>query len=429
MAKSQGSVWVAFGERAVESYTIKRTSGELEGPYGLRVIRAFVVSGKYQANDTLMTADGDIPLASHPSLQDLWQSTKEKKQKSNAPPPKPKGRVVLFQGRVLPPGANPDYAGSLAKNPLVKLMYNFCLTRQTGRLHLRSGRQTVDLFLEYGIPRYITSNNPATRLGELLVHEGILSRQEHDTLMKQGSGQPLGQLLLAYGRMTPTQIQDALTLQFKRRFFTALGWKDNAVYRFYNKQISGEDFPIAVVPWHLLKEGVMDWMPIARIQDELLPFRNRLVIRQIHPKLKFEDFQLTSEEYTFLSGVTQEDPLNDVVGDAVERGLLTEEHAQRLIYLMMHVMFLRMGEERLGARTKRQIAELGTYIETLQQQNRLQRLGLSGGASATEIRRAYLKLAKQYHPDHLPPNTHPEVAKTMSVAFSLIADAYRVLSG
>jgi polyhydroxyalkanoate synthesis regulator phasin len=424
----------------MESFTIRKKSGKLEGPYGVRVIRAFVVSGRLTPDDILVTGDGDLPIAQHPAFSDLWRSpsdTTNKRPRSSAKNPSKsptkspaKGRIVLLQGRVLPPGPNPDFAGSLVKNPLVYLVYRFALSKLTGRLHLRCNRETVDLFLEHGVPTYAMSNRIETRLGELLLTDKLLDTQQHDAVLDRvfSERRPLGQIVLEEKLLSAAQIKEALFKQFMIRFNMALGWKDNAVYRFYQNQVTGGSFPIEINVWHLLKEGTSQAMSIERIEDELLPYRNALLIRQIHPKLKPEQFGLHPQEQTFVEGITQRDPLNDVIGDAVERQLLTEEQAHRLVYLLWRTEQIRTGEEKMGARTKRQIKELADFIKQLKLQSRLQRLGLQGGASQTEIRRSYLSLAKRYHPDHLPPGTHTEVAKHMSEAFALIAEAYRVLS-
>jgi DnaJ-domain-containing protein 1 len=53
-------------------------------------------------------------------------------------------------------------------------------------------------------------------------------------------------------------------------------------------------------------------------------------------------------------------------------------------------------------------------------------LGLSAGAPADEIKRAYRRLVREYHPDLFPDATHEE-RKTLSVRFSEVTAAYRAL--
>ena len=99
-----------------------------------------------------------------------------------------------------------------------------------------------------------------------------------------------------------------------------------------------------------------------------------------------------------------------------------------MLYLLWQTDLVHMKEELMGTRTQKVVNEPSAYINQLTNQSRLQRLGLKGGASPGEIRQAYLNLAREYHPDLLPPGTHAEVERKMSEAFALIADAYSVLT-
>ncbi|MEO0136111.1 MAG: DnaJ domain-containing protein [candidate division WOR-3 bacterium] len=58
-------------------------------------------------------------------------------------------------------------------------------------------------------------------------------------------------------------------------------------------------------------------------------------------------------------------------------------------------------------------------------ENYYQILGVSATATASEIKSAYMKLAKQYHPDRF---TDPEEKRKANEQFALITAAYRVLS-
>lgn len=60
----------------------------------------------------------------------------------------------------------------------------------------------------------------------------------------------------------------------------------------------------------------------------------------------------------------------------------------------------------------------------MQFQDYYQTLGISRGASADEIKRAYRKLAKEWHPDRHPPHKRSEV----ETKFKAIAEAHEVLS-
>ncbi len=421
----------------MNSYTIRKQDGKLEGPYSIRVIKAFVIAGKLTADDILISSEGEFPLSTHAELQSLWEnkdrsSSQEIDAFSVEEMPLPiEGRIVFHRGKVLPPGPGQIYSGNFSQFSLPYLLYRLHLHQESGRLYLRHNDNTVDIFFEFGLPTYATSSNMKTRLGEILIQQSMLSRDQVGPAIaaSEEEERPLGQILLREGLLSNEQIQAALTYQFKQRIFSPLGWGNNATYRFYPNQITGAQFPIVYDFFKLLQEGVFNWLPEARLNERLMPLIHHRVARMIHPKVSIDDFDLSTEERRLYLSILNQDPLDDVIGDIVEQGLLTEEEAYRVVFLLWQVDLLSVNEELLGTRVQHRLNELDGYITELNNQGRLQRLGLKGGASPGEIRSAYLELAREYHPDVLPPGTHSEVSRKMSEVFALIADAYNVLAG
>jgi curved DNA-binding protein CbpA len=80
------------------------------------------------------------------------------------------------------------------------------------------------------------------------------------------------------------------------------------------------------------------------------------------------------------------------------------------------------------ASAQAELAELRARASRLKEDNYFQLLKVSEKADAREIKLAYLKLAKSYHPDTLSLNTSPEVGKLKAEIFTAIGEAYRVLS-
>jgi curved DNA-binding protein CbpA len=64
----------------------------------------------------------------------------------------------------------------------------------------------------------------------------------------------------------------------------------------------------------------------------------------------------------------------------------------------------------------------------LKEQNHFERLSLGADTNGPAVKIAYFKLAKQYHPDTLPPGAPPELEKLKADIFAYISEAYRTLS-
>ncbi len=75
-----------------------------------------------------------------------------------------------------------------------------------------------------------------------------------------------------------------------------------------------------------------------------------------------------------------------------------------------------------------EIPALRELAVKLKEQNHFERLGLGGDTNGPAVKIAYFKLAKQYHPDTLPPGAPPELEKLKADIFAYIGEAYRTLS-
>ncbi|WP_342378930.1 J domain-containing protein [Myxococcus stipitatus] len=75
-----------------------------------------------------------------------------------------------------------------------------------------------------------------------------------------------------------------------------------------------------------------------------------------------------------------------------------------------------------------EIPALRTLATAMKQQTHFQRLGLTEQADGSAVKVAYFRLAKQYHPDTLPPGAPPELEKLKAEVFAYVGDAYRTLS-
>lgn len=72
-----------------------------------------------------------------------------------------------------------------------------------------------------------------------------------------------------------------------------------------------------------------------------------------------------------------------------------------------------------------QIAELRARVEKTRAMNAFEVLGVNEKTDTGSVKVAYFKLAKQLHPDTVPPGAPPELAKLKESLFAEVGEAYR----
>jgi curved DNA-binding protein CbpA len=75
-----------------------------------------------------------------------------------------------------------------------------------------------------------------------------------------------------------------------------------------------------------------------------------------------------------------------------------------------------------------ELRELQARLERIRKENHFQVLGLPETADSSLVKAAYFKLAKQFHPDTVPPEAPPELGKAKAEIFAAIGEANRMLS-
>lgn len=72
--------------------------------------------------------------------------------------------------------------------------------------------------------------------------------------------------------------------------------------------------------------------------------------------------------------------------------------------------------------------QLAATLETMKSQNYFEVLNLPRTADSNAVKVGYLKMARNYHPDTVPPGSPESVVKAMADIFALIGEANRTLS-
>ena len=120
--------------------------------------------------------------------------------------------------------------GSLNQVPLPEVLQFISMGKSSGMLHLRRGNTEITLYIQNGRIINSSSIERRRRLGDLLVHRGLLKRSELAQLLNLQrtveSDKRLGQILVERDIISEDTIRETLRLQLEEEIWNLFAWED-----------------------------------------------------------------------------------------------------------------------------------------------------------------------------------------------------------
>ena len=134
--------------------------------------------------------------------------------------PTPSTRLDPF---VVPGGLR----GTLGALPLPDLLRELQLNEATGILSLTSNRVRKALYFKEGHVVFASSNVASDRLGEVLLREGKITREQNDlSLRALARGKRQGRVLVEMGALSPDDLWSAVQSQVREITFGVFHWEE-----------------------------------------------------------------------------------------------------------------------------------------------------------------------------------------------------------
>jgi len=226
--------------RDVCEYILRKSDGQPVGALPLAEIIEGIVSERI-IEDDLVSVNGEpfTPVAHIPDLaKHLASSTRTDRRHDLGPP---------------------DRRGLISRLSVAGILLDMYRRKETGLVIFDCHEIRKDVFLEGGVPRYISSNVASELLGEFLVRIGSISRLELDmalAVMDRFDGH-LGDTLLGLDIMDPISLLRDITRQIKARFYDLFAW-ETGEYQFYRRaEPLKKEFRLSVGALDLVKEGCL----------------------------------------------------------------------------------------------------------------------------------------------------------------------------
>lgn len=295
----------------------------------------------------------------------------------------------------------------IGKNTFQRYLWDIYKGGYTGILRVERKKLWKDISFDKGIPVAGRSNMLKECLGRLLVKSGELSEDKcYDSLiLKKGLKLAQGETLIKMGFLKKEQLPALLRLQFKSRLIDLFGWKD-CTYRFTNSEVT-PFVHLEETVGALIIEGVKE--RYLGLEEELNPLGLKYLKRSRSFDNVLSDFGLKAI------------PVG-IDGKRVDQILsLGREPASLLYSLIMTKAFCLTD-------TSEDFERLMLFREKIAGRNCLETLEVSQDASDSDVKKAYFKLAKLYHPDLYETSLDRSVRSISNEIFCQISAAYGVLS-
>lgn len=315
-----------------------------------------------------------------------------------------------------PPPPSDAASGPLSPESLVRVLRELQVGRRTGVLSLdRQGKRLGLRFLDGWIVS--ASNGPGGRLGDILMRSGRVDPLDLERALEKAvlEGRRLGPVLVEEGLAIRAHIREALRLQVRDVLVAASLW-DFGTYCFKADEgpTSDEEIDLEMSTTSLIFEVA------ARLESP----------RNVLASLLDLDDPLTAVPHAGTRLIPDHADLGPVPSRA-DGVLATRQIVERARPATPAespaspeaTVALPHASPGLDAPSrKRGAAE--RLLREMEGKDHLGVLGLQQGASVDEIKQAYFRLAKTYHPDTV---RDADLASTFKAIFLRISEAYNVL--
>jgi tetratricopeptide (TPR) repeat protein len=328
----------------------------------------------------------------------------------------------------------PLFVGNLNEMPFPKLLSEVSSMGISGTLVIERGKVRKSLIFDHGKPARITSNLLQEVLGRYLVSIGKISQDQYTESIDAAfqNHRLHGDVLVERGLLNGAELGKYLREHAIEKLLNLFKWTEGE-YRFLKKDFMslGSDF-LGLPVESIIFMGIRRYYSLERIAAVVEPYGGDYLYpgsKKAAPGV----IEGLSEDERWLISLADG---TKTVREIIEMSPLEFIDSYRLIYGAVITDILSVNAERgkdvtdraaQGAEKDAASQILATY-HTMTTKNYFEVLGVDEDTPAQDIKRAYVRLVKEYHPDSLGPGTLPLVVKTANQIFDLITKAYKVLT-
>jgi curved DNA-binding protein CbpA len=322
--------------------------------------------------------------------------------------------------------------GNLGQKRLADVIREIAQKNASGLLRLTGGKTIKAIFFESGNPVFAISNVANEQLDHELIKEGLATRDQLDQA-KQRADKPhrMGQMLVEMGVVTEDTVH-RVTRQLATQIVLSLFEWTQGEFVFDERMRAVHEATLTWSAYDCILEGARHAARITHIAQSVVPDDGVLEKAVSNgSRLGFTGKLSPLESYVLsrVESSTQVSELGAITG-------LGEQESREAVCALISAGLLKVaGQDAAGERDEDRedtgdlIAdEIARKMHFFAKADYYDILGVTRRTNSAEIKTAYYKLAKKYHPDRYRHPDHRELRTKLEALFSKISEAYDTLS-
>ncbi|HEY4485109.1 MAG TPA: DUF4388 domain-containing protein [Nitrospiria bacterium] len=368
----------------------------------------------------------------------------------------------------------PD-SGRIHDHALPKVLTSLQRRKKTGVLTIHRNDQHKTLYFNDGDVVFAGSKYQDDWLGEFLLKRGRITLRQYDVVSEvvRSTRKRFGAVLVEQGWITPKDLFVEVRLQVKDIILSLFSWI-NGEFTFTEGALPGDEvITLKMSMPNLILEGIRRIQDFTRLRNELPPLNNVIQITT-DPLILFQDIDLTDDDRKTVALIDGKNSIAQIFEQAgppvfetlklvhallaigmAEIGVAdlepkpgpraaspsaspagsaaTQDIASRMIKEVLRGRKEEVQEGREAvitepdahlSMTRQKIQEA---YDGLEGQDFYQVLGIAAESGREQIKRAYFRLAKEYHPDRHFQAEMEDLTPQLEELFRRITEAYDTL--